>query len=117
MSRTLPYAVPTLLLAATTIPAHAFGAQRTMASRAAVPQLPDATALDGELVVWEQDRLAFKRLQNRLHRLALRPPGPPESGLRTSSRSACSGCLEPTPPAGPIGAAAPHSSPCSPPGG
>lgn len=31
-------------------------------------QLPDATALDGELVVWEAGRLAFERLQNRLHR-------------------------------------------------
>ncbi|MFD9984034.1 ATP-dependent DNA ligase [Streptomyces massasporeus] len=31
-------------------------------------QLPDATALDGELVVWEHDRLAFERLQNRLQR-------------------------------------------------
>lgn len=31
-------------------------------------QLPDATALDGELVVWEHDCLAFDRLQNRLQR-------------------------------------------------
>ncbi|MFD0009093.1 hypothetical protein ACFVJ4_43035 [Streptomyces sp. NPDC127178] len=31
-------------------------------------QLPDATALDGELVVWEHGRLAFERLQNRLQR-------------------------------------------------
>ncbi|MFI2764882.1 ATP-dependent DNA ligase [Streptomyces echinatus] len=31
-------------------------------------QLPDATALDGELVVWESDRLAFERLQGRLQR-------------------------------------------------
>jgi ATP-dependent DNA ligase len=29
-------------------------------------QLPDATALDGELVVWESERLAFERLQGRL---------------------------------------------------
>ncbi|MEU0037589.1 ATP-dependent DNA ligase [Streptomyces sp. NPDC006333] len=35
---------------------------------AAAVQLPDATALDGELVVWEDDRLAFERLQNRLQR-------------------------------------------------
>ncbi|MEU6687753.1 ATP-dependent DNA ligase [Streptomyces sp. NPDC046832] len=35
---------------------------------AGAAQLPDATALDGELVVWEQDRLAFERLQNRLQR-------------------------------------------------
>lgn len=34
----------------------------------AAVQLPDATALDGELVVWEDDRLAFERLQNRLQR-------------------------------------------------
>ncbi|MEU9272314.1 hypothetical protein AB0E04_43985 [Streptomyces sp. NPDC048251] len=31
-------------------------------------QLPDATALDGELVVWEAGRLAFERLQGRLQR-------------------------------------------------
>ncbi|MEV7076616.1 ATP-dependent DNA ligase [Streptomyces sp. NPDC093990] len=31
-------------------------------------QLPDATAFDGELVVWENGRLAFERLQERLHR-------------------------------------------------
>ncbi|MEW2615012.1 hypothetical protein AB0937_33490 [Streptomyces sp. NPDC047880] len=36
--------------------------------RSAVSQLPDATALDGELVVWEHDRLAFERLQGRLQR-------------------------------------------------
>ncbi|MEU7337343.1 ATP-dependent DNA ligase [Streptomyces sp. NPDC007074] len=35
---------------------------------AAAVQLPDATALDGELVVREHDRLAFERLQNRLQR-------------------------------------------------
>ncbi|WP_367318110.1 ATP-dependent DNA ligase [Streptomyces sp. HUAS ZL42] len=35
---------------------------------AAATQLPDATALDGELVVWEEGRLAFERLQNRLQR-------------------------------------------------
>ncbi|MFJ2263502.1 hypothetical protein ACIOKD_35260 [Streptomyces sp. NPDC087844] len=32
-------------------------------------QLPDATALDGEIIVWSADgRLAFEQLQNRLHR-------------------------------------------------
>ncbi|MGX5183410.1 ATP-dependent DNA ligase [Streptomyces avermitilis] len=36
--------------------------------RSASTQLPDATALDGELVVWESGRLAFERLQGRLHR-------------------------------------------------
>ncbi|MFE1227202.1 ATP-dependent DNA ligase [Streptomyces sp. NPDC058759] len=36
---------------------------------AAAGQLPDATALDGELVVWDAaGRLAFERLQNRLAR-------------------------------------------------
>lgn len=36
---------------------------------AGVVQLPDATALDGELVVWDAaGRLAFERLQNRLAR-------------------------------------------------
>ncbi|WP_323187083.1 hypothetical protein [Streptomyces sp. NBC_00365] len=35
---------------------------------AAAVHLPDATALDGELVVWGDDRLAFERLQNRLQR-------------------------------------------------
>ncbi|WP_328457416.1 hypothetical protein OG780_42175 [Streptomyces sp. NBC_00386] len=28
-------------------------------------QLPDATSLDGELIVWEAGRLAFERLQQR----------------------------------------------------
>ncbi|MGI5414003.1 ATP-dependent DNA ligase [Streptomyces chartreusis] len=36
--------------------------------RAGAVQLPDATALDGELVVWESGRLAFERLQGRLQR-------------------------------------------------
>lgn len=31
-------------------------------------QLPDATALDGEVVVWDSGRLAFERLQGRLQR-------------------------------------------------
>ncbi|MDQ1022375.1 ATP-dependent DNA ligase [Streptomyces afghaniensis] len=35
---------------------------------AGAAQLPDAIALDGELVVWEEGRLAFERLQNRLPR-------------------------------------------------
>ncbi|MET9040082.1 ATP-dependent DNA ligase [Streptomyces mirabilis] len=36
---------------------------------AGAAQLPDATALDGELVVWDAaGRLAFERLQNRLAR-------------------------------------------------
>ncbi|WP_331719080.1 hypothetical protein OG985_48885 (plasmid) [Streptomyces sp. NBC_00289] len=36
---------------------------------AAVLQLPDATALDGELIVWDAaGRLAFEQLQHRLQR-------------------------------------------------
>ncbi|MFF7531554.1 hypothetical protein ACFZB2_20995 [Streptomyces bobili] len=35
---------------------------------AALAQLPENTGLDGELVVWERDRLAFERLQQRLAR-------------------------------------------------
>ncbi|MFF7953722.1 ATP-dependent DNA ligase [Streptomyces griseorubiginosus] len=35
---------------------------------AGAAQLADATTLDGELVVWENDRLAFERLQDRLRR-------------------------------------------------
>ncbi|AZP14739.1 ATP-dependent DNA ligase [Streptomyces aquilus] len=34
----------------------------------AVRLLPDDTAVDGELVVWEGGRLAFERLQQRMHR-------------------------------------------------
>ncbi|MGW7387010.1 ATP-dependent DNA ligase [Streptomyces sp. NPDC054794] len=37
--------------------------------RSGAAQLPDATALDGELVVWDAaSRLAFERLQGRLQR-------------------------------------------------
>ncbi|MEU2899613.1 hypothetical protein ABZ690_08200 [Streptomyces sp. NPDC006967] len=36
--------------------------------RSGTGQLPDATALDGEVVVWESGRLAFERLQGRLQR-------------------------------------------------
>ncbi|MGW7200832.1 ATP-dependent DNA ligase [Streptomyces chryseus] len=36
--------------------------------RSATFQLPDATALDGELVVWESGRIAFDLLQGRLQR-------------------------------------------------
>ncbi|WP_238431939.1 ATP-dependent DNA ligase [Streptomyces cavernae] len=38
--------------------------------RSAAAQLPDATAMDGELVVWESGCLAFERLQGRLQRRA-----------------------------------------------
>ncbi|MFF4275976.1 hypothetical protein [Streptomyces sp. NPDC001536] len=34
----------------------------------AVRRLPDDTALDCELIVWEAGRLAFERLQQRMHR-------------------------------------------------
>jgi ATP-dependent DNA ligase len=37
---------------------------------AAAASLPKDTALDGELVVWENGRLAFERLQQRQHRRA-----------------------------------------------
>ncbi|MDT7847383.1 ATP-dependent DNA ligase [Streptomyces justiciae] len=33
----------------------------------AVRQLPDDTAVDCELIVWEAGRLAFERLQQRMH--------------------------------------------------
>jgi hypothetical protein len=35
---------------------------------AATAQLPDPSAFDGELIVWESDRLAISRLQDRLRR-------------------------------------------------
>ncbi|MGA5184044.1 ATP-dependent DNA ligase [Streptomyces pseudogriseolus] len=35
---------------------------------AALAQLPTDTGIDGEVVVWERDRLAFERLQQRLAR-------------------------------------------------
>ncbi|MFF8932515.1 hypothetical protein ACF1AO_35245 [Streptomyces longwoodensis] len=39
-------------------------------------QLPDATAMDGELIVWDAaGRLAFERLQNRLARRSEHAPG------------------------------------------
>ncbi|WP_258382924.1 ATP-dependent DNA ligase [Streptomyces sp. NTH33] len=36
---------------------------------AGAAQLPDATALDGELAVWEEGRSAFEHFQGRLQRL------------------------------------------------
>jgi ATP-dependent DNA ligase len=42
-------------------------------------QLQDATALDGELVVWEGERLAFERRQERLQRPGWLSSGPPTS--------------------------------------
>ncbi|WP_261994956.1 DNA ligase-like domain-containing protein [Streptomyces sp. ME109] len=57
---------------------------------AAAVQLPDATALDGELVVWEGNRFALERLQNRLSRGVPRPRGPRKSGR---CRSTVSGSL------------------------
>jgi len=38
---------------------------------AAAADLPEGTALDGEIVVWENSRLAFERLQQRQHRRAV----------------------------------------------
>jgi bifunctional non-homologous end joining protein LigD len=35
---------------------------------AGAAQLSDGTAVDGEIVVWEADRLAFERLQHRMQR-------------------------------------------------
>ncbi|MGW5043042.1 ATP-dependent DNA ligase [Streptomyces parvulus] len=40
--------------------------------RSGAVQLPDATSLDGEIVVWEDGRLAFERLQERLQRRGAR---------------------------------------------
>ena len=40
--------------------------------RSGAEQLPDATSLDGEIVVWEDGRLAFERLQERLQRRGAR---------------------------------------------
>ncbi|WP_053757711.1 hypothetical protein [Streptomyces sp. AS58] len=56
-------------------------------------RLPDATALDGELVVWEAGRLAFERLHDRLKRRgagAVRS-GQRTNGPRTSWPSTCCG--------------------------
>ncbi|MET9365635.1 hypothetical protein ABZX93_32615 [Streptomyces sp. NPDC006632] len=39
---------------------------------AALAQLPPDTGLDGEIVVWESDRLAFERLQQRMGRRGAR---------------------------------------------
>ncbi|MFF0066886.1 hypothetical protein ACFYRC_36325 [Streptomyces sp. NPDC005279] len=70
-------------------------------------QLPDATALDGELVVWDAaGRLAFERLQNRLARRAAGAARRRKSGQPTSSRSICSGCPERTRPLGRTGGGA-----------
>jgi ATP-dependent DNA ligase len=56
---------------------------------AGTARLPDKTALDGELVVWSEKRLAFERLQDRLRRRGTVPPGPPTNGPPTSSPSTC----------------------------
>ncbi|MFJ9155007.1 hypothetical protein ACIRP7_44850 [Streptomyces sp. NPDC102270] len=76
-------------------------------------QLPDLSAFDGELVVWDAaGRLAFERLQNRLARrgagAAQDWPAP------TSSRSRSCGCPGRTRPDGPTGGAEPPWNPCSP---
>lgn len=47
-------------------------------------QLPADTGPDGELVVWERDRLAFERLQQQLARHGQLPFRRHRSGRRTS---------------------------------
>ncbi|MFI6567275.1 hypothetical protein [Streptomyces sp. NPDC050534] len=49
---------------------------------AAAAQLQDATVLDGELFVWSGQRLAFDRLQGRLHRRSAPPRRNWHRGLR-----------------------------------
>ncbi|MGW6646412.1 hypothetical protein [Streptomyces iakyrus] len=51
---------------------------------AGAAQLPDAIALDGELVVWEEGRLAFERLQNRLQRRGAEAAGAADERRPTS---------------------------------
>ncbi|WP_436843086.1 ATP-dependent DNA ligase [Streptomyces collinus] len=59
--------------------------------RAGAAQLPDATALDGELVVWDAaSRLAFERLQGAFSAAAAARLAWPGSGPRTSWPSNCS---------------------------
>jgi ATP-dependent DNA ligase len=63
---------------------------------AAVEQLPGDTGLDGELVVWEQGRLAFERLQQRLARRGSGAAERRAGGRRTSWSSICSTRTQPT---------------------
>ncbi|MGW3152311.1 ATP-dependent DNA ligase [Streptomyces sp. NPDC001177] len=83
---------------------------------AGAAQLPDANALDGELVVWEAGRLAFERLQNRLQRRRRGPGGGRVAGPLRRVRSAAA-VRNQHDPDGRIGGAGPRSSPCSPPVG
>ncbi|MGW0632229.1 ATP-dependent DNA ligase [Streptomyces sp. NPDC002758] len=62
----------------------------------ALAQLPADTGLDRELVVWEEDRLAFERLQQRLTWRGNAAAGRRGSGRRTSSSSTCSTRTAPT---------------------
>ncbi|MFD9586177.1 hypothetical protein ACFWBM_15950 [Streptomyces sp. NPDC059980] len=55
--------------------------------RSAFPEILTGAALDGELVVWEEGRLAFERLQHRMQRRGTVAAGPRASGRRTSSPS------------------------------
>jgi hypothetical protein len=82
-------------------------------------QLPDASALDGELVVWDAaGRLAFEQLQDRLAPGAVPElPGRRRSGRPASWRSICSGCPERTRPGGRTSGVGPRWNPCSPPTG
>ncbi len=51
---------------------------------AALAQLPADTGIDGELVVWERDRLAFERLQERRARRGAAAATRRGNGRRTS---------------------------------
>ncbi|MFC7895421.1 hypothetical protein [Streptomyces sp. NPDC057381] len=81
---------------------------------AALTQLPADTGLDGELVVWEGERLAFERLQQRLAR---RRGAGAAAAARTWPRIwSCSTSYAwraPTSPLGPTPGAGPRWRPCS----
>lgn len=81
-------------------------------------QLPDATALYGELVVWDAaGRLAFERLQNRLARrgaAAARAAEEWPAHFVAFDLLRCPGRIRPP---GRNGGAGPRWSPCSPPAG
>ncbi|MCX5357478.1 hypothetical protein OG864_01710 [Streptomyces sp. NBC_00124] len=62
----------------------------------AIRRLPDDTAVDCELIVWEAGRLAFERLQQRMHRCGagaagwpLRVGGFPGGGGWTGTMASC----------------------------
>lgn len=85
---------------------------------AGAAQLPDATALDGELVVWDAaGRLKFERLQDRLARRGAGAARAAGEWLTTSSRSTWCGCPERIRPRGRTSSAGPRWNPFSPNGG